>query len=191
MDELTKSNILYFPHIEIADSASLKAALCVWDAVYRIVPENFKPNDSDEVLQAVDAGALRNIRLSSADLAETREAYSEFIESISFMPDALDREPREMAEIHSDKMDERMVEELSELIGEIARNGDWLQLPRGLADGYMLFLANSVSRKRRLPKFTDSDTMFVSMEYFAMNGEFSEFVYRQGAPSAMQMADWR
>lgn len=38
----------------------------------------------------------------------------------------------------------------------------------------LLFLAETVARRRALPKVTDSDTFFVAMQYFAMDGNFDE-----------------
>jgi hypothetical protein len=196
---INDNNILYFPHIEIADVALLKSALCVWETVYRIVPGTYEPQDSDEVKRAIEAGALRDIHLSGNDLAETREEYNDFISSIRYLPDALDRRDREdqgdatptgmqlghiagtMQEslygsttIHREKIDERLVVELAEVIGSISQEGDWLRLPRGLSECYMLYLSNVVSRRRNMPKFTDSDAMFVAMQYFAHNGAFDE-----------------
>lgn len=199
MAKITDNNILYFPHIEITDAALLKSALCVWETVYRIVPGTYQPRDSDEVKRAIDAGALRDIHLSGNDLAETREQYNDFISSIQYLPDALDRQDDdELGEptpsgvqlapiagtmqeplhgstaIHREKMDERLVAELAEVVGSIGQEGDWLRLPRGLAECYMLYLSNVVSRRRKMPKFTDSDAMFVAMQYFAHNGAFDE-----------------
>ncbi len=143
---LTEGNVLYFPHIEIRDDGWLKAALCIWDSVYRIVPQGYTPQDSDDVREAADAGAIRNLYLSPKDLEETREEYHDFLAAIPYLPDALERPPRDSEMIHREKLDERMVAELTDVLGVITRHGDWLELPRGLADGYMLFLSNTISR---------------------------------------------
>ena len=42
-------SILYYPHIEFKNEAWVKSSLLLWDHVYRIVPENYIPNDSDEI----------------------------------------------------------------------------------------------------------------------------------------------
>src|SRR4051812_42688229 len=83
------ANILYYPHIHIADSGMLKGALCVWDTAYRIVPESVTPKDSDEVREAVDCGRLRNIVLSPEDLIEARTAYTQFLNAQEVLPSAL------------------------------------------------------------------------------------------------------
>jgi hypothetical protein len=148
VEDPTNKNILYFPHIEIADAALLKSALCVWDNVYRIVPVGYRPNDSDQVREAIDAGRVHNIGVSQSDLAAARESYRGFLESLPFLPDALDRfGPESRMRIHRDKMDQIIIQELSDLLGVITRDGDWLELPRGVAEGYMLFLSNAVARK--------------------------------------------
>src|ERR1700722_1437794 len=130
MQDVSKASTLYFPHIEFPDPAWLKGALCLWDSVYRIVPRGYAPRDSDEVREAIDAGAVKNIYLSQADLEETREAYHGFLEEVPLLPDALDRPPRDSYKIHHEKLDERMISELNDVLGAITRDGDWLELPR-------------------------------------------------------------
>ncbi len=174
IDTHIENSVLYFPHIEIADTAWLKSALCIWDSVYRIVPLEYRPRDSDEVKEAVDAGLVRDIRLSLTDLKDTRENFHSFLESVPFIPDAIDSTPEGRTLVHREKLDERMISELSDLIGAITREGDWLDLPRGLAEGYMLFLSDTVARRRALPKLTNSESMFLAMQYFAMDGNMSE-----------------
>jgi hypothetical protein len=178
LDDPTDSNILYFPHIEIADANLLKGALCVWDVVYRIVPAGYQPKDSDEVREAVESGRLRDIQLTSADLMDARKDYVEFLKSLPFLPDALDQTSvGEVSYIHREKLDQVMIQELSDILGVITRNGDWLGLPRGVADGYLLFLSNSVSKRRGIAKFTDSDSIFVAMQYFAVDGNIGSYIY--------------
>jgi hypothetical protein len=129
------------------------------------------------VREAADAGRLRDIRLAPADLAEARENYQDFLESLEFLPDALDRfGPEGLSRVHRDKMDQIIIQELSNLLGVITRDGDWLELPRGVADGYMLFLSNAVARKRKLAKFTDSESIFVAMQYFDVDGNIGEII---------------
>lgn len=168
-------NVLYFPHIEVRDTAFLKSALCIWEAVYRIVPEGVKPEDTDDVKAAVDAGALRDIQLSSADLKKTRSEFHDFLGSVPVIPDALTKTGG-ISRIHRQKFDQQMMSELSDLVGVVRRSEDWLELPRGLADGYMLFLSNVVARRRAIPKITSSETMFVAMEYFANDGNMGELI---------------
>jgi hypothetical protein len=49
LETLTSGSILYYPTIEFQSDTWLKAAICVWEKIYRIVPPSYKPHDSDEV----------------------------------------------------------------------------------------------------------------------------------------------
>jgi len=169
-------DVLYFPHIEIHDIALLKSALCIWETVYRIVPEGVQPNDSAEVKEAADSGTLRDIRLSLADLKGARHDFQDFLDSVPCIPDALRKTDGAISRIHHEKFDDQMLSELSDLIGVVRRSGDWFELPRGLADAYMLFLSNAVARRRAIPKITSSETMFVAMGYFANDGNVDEMI---------------
>ena len=54
-----EKNVLYYPTIEIADTRWIRTALCIWDNVYRIVPEGYEPKDCDDaiiLLQSVAKG---------------------------------------------------------------------------------------------------------------------------------------
>src|ERR1700733_197092 len=179
MDSLpapSSENVLYFPHIEVRDTTLLKTALCVWESVYRIVPGGVKPEDTDDVKEAVDAGALRDIQLSDGDLRKARAEFHVFLDSVPLIPDGLTKASGDVAQIHSGKIDAQLMAELSDLIGLINRSGDWLELPRGLADGYMLFLSNAVAQRRAMPKITSSEAMFVAMQYFAHDGNMDEMI---------------
>ena len=43
------NSALYYPYIEFADPRWLWTAALVWDKVYRIVPDDYTPQDSDNV----------------------------------------------------------------------------------------------------------------------------------------------
>ena len=57
------NSILYYPHIEFQNEAWVKSSLLLWDHVYRIVPEGYSPNDSDEIKALVDEDLVRDIKL--------------------------------------------------------------------------------------------------------------------------------
>ena len=56
-----------------------------------------------------------------------------------------------------------------------------MSLPRKVANSYMLFLSESVSRRRLIPKVTDDADMFAAMAYFQQDGHFDEAVYKPDA----------
>ncbi|MCD6447284.1 MAG: hypothetical protein J7L40_03875 [Candidatus Marinimicrobia bacterium] len=74
-------DVLYYPTIEFYDETWLKASLCVWDKIYRIVPSSYDPKDSDEVKIAIDNGLVENISLSKADLSQTAEMFEAYLEN--------------------------------------------------------------------------------------------------------------
>ena len=69
--------VLYFPYIGIWNGAWLKSTLRIWDSVYRIVPLGYKPKDSDEVREAIDAGFIKDIRLSIDVLVREKRVDAE------------------------------------------------------------------------------------------------------------------
>ena len=56
-------SILYYPHIEFHNVAWVKSSLLLWNHVYRIVPEGYVPNDSDDIKALVDEDLVREIKL--------------------------------------------------------------------------------------------------------------------------------
>src|SRR5260370_28981245 len=122
-----------------------------------MVHSGYGPRDSDGVGRAVEADALRDINLSFADLTDARQKYHHFLTAVPVIPDAIDKPSDGLVRVHQEKLDERMRSELADLIGTITREGDWLELPSGVADGNMLFLADTVPRRRAIPNFADSD----------------------------------
>ena len=60
-------SILYYPHIEFQNEAWVKSSLLLWNHVYRIVPEGYVPNDSDDIKALIDEDLVRDIKASSAE----------------------------------------------------------------------------------------------------------------------------
>jgi hypothetical protein len=79
--------------------------------------------------------------------------------------------------VHRGKIDQQLQQEFGQLVRHVHERDEWLEMPQGIANGYLLYLAQSVSKSRGMPKITDSDAMFVAMQYFATNREFKEFVH--------------
>jgi len=171
-----KSEILYFPSIEFYDDAWLKGALCHWDKIYRIVPPSYIPQDSDEVKQAIDAGLVESIKLTSGDLSDTARQFVEFWDSTPFVPAGFEGYDEEPIRLHPEKVDERIRGQLAALSKHIDKDG-FLSLSKEVANSYMLFLSESVSRRRLIPKITDDADMFTVISYFEQNGNFDEAVY--------------
>ncbi|MEI7999519.1 MAG: DUF6236 family protein, partial [Candidatus Omnitrophota bacterium] len=166
-------SILYFPTIEFRSAGWLKAALTVWDHVYRIVPPTYKPDDPYMIKQAEEEGFIRSIILEDADLKEAYEKFMVFYSKLSFVPAGL--EPGDTVRIHKEKIDGR----LYPILDDIAKSHDrdWYSLPSELVRGYMFYLSQTISERRQLVRGTDNADAWVVSAYFAENGNFKEFVY--------------
>jgi len=150
----TPSEVLYYPSIEFYDDTWLKGALCHWDKIYRIVPPSYVPRDSDEVKEAADAGLLESIILSEFDLSDTADNFVRFWDETAFVPAGFEGYEEEPIRLHPEKVDERIREQLAALSERIDQDG-FLSLSRQVANSYMLFLSEVVSRRRCIPKLTD------------------------------------
>jgi len=174
------TKVLYYPTIEFMDETWLKSSLCVWDTIYRIVPDSYQPNDSDEVKKAIDAGVVENISLTEKDLSETADEFINFVESVDILPAGLDEYDEFHHRLHPEKMDARVLPILQELSRGINTDG-FLDVSSEIANLYMLYLSNVVSRRRGINKLTDNGDMFSVMHYFANDGNFDEWVYNEEA----------
>lgn len=172
----TAREALYFPTIEFPDDGWLKGALCYWDKLYRIVPSSYKPKDSDEVKITQDAGVIETISITKGDLVETASKFEDFLNQTLFIPAGLRGFAEEPIRLHPEKVDERIRPQLEALAQQIDPDG-FLNLSKRVVNSYMLFLAEVTSRRRGIPKITDSSDMFAVMQYFQNDGNFDEFCY--------------
>lgn len=109
-------SILYYPHIEFQNEAWVKSSLLLWNHVYRIVPEGYRPKDSDEIKALVDADLVRNIRLNDEDRGQTVDEFLSLCDRLEGnLPAGLI--PSDEDRIHPDKIDKRLYPYL-DLIGK-------------------------------------------------------------------------
>lgn len=170
---LTSEGIIYFPTIEFQDDGWLKRALSIWERVYRIVPRDYVPNDSDEVKAAIDAGLVESIQLTEIDRKRTAEKFGKFWRKIPFIPAGLEADSPILIGVHEDKIDERIRPILDDLVGKIKVPG-FIHLPKEVAEAYMFWLTEEVSRSRNLPKLSDNPDMFTIMQYFQNDAQISD-----------------
>ncbi|MCI4666509.1 MAG: hypothetical protein MRZ79_00005 [Bacteroidia bacterium] len=174
MTDFISDKILFYPTIEFYDSSWLKSALTIWDTVYRIVPDSYSPNDSDEVKTAIEAGLLKTINLGKNDLEKAAEKFEDFCDNLDFSPAGLDGYNN--VKLHVDKIDSRIRPLLESLSKKIDSSG-WLSVSEPVAHAYMIHLSNSICDRRGIPKFTDNDDMFNIMSYFQSGGNVDEYVF--------------
>ncbi len=161
---------LYFPYIHFQDLDWLKYSLLYWDAVKRIVPPGYEPEDDPGVRRLVDAGLIESVDPKSGETPYTVGAAEEFIPTMNQLLDnrlnpgrgatiaaTVDANTPE-ATIHAQKMDERVIGLLQE--SNLARRvGDWFSMETGLAGYYMICLAAHISEKQQAPLLSDSFEM--------------------------------
>lgn len=175
--------VLYYPTIEFYDETWLKASLCIWDKIYRIVPPSYNPKDSGEVKIAVDNGLVEDIRLNKSDLAQTAELFELYLEDAPIVPAAVEGWENINVRIHHEKVDARILPILESMAKKFNPNG-FLSISKEVANIYMLFLADVVSKRRGINKLTDNGDMFAIMHYFANDANFDELIYNDEAKEA-------
>lgn len=173
--------VLYFPSIEFQSDNWVKSSLLYWDKIYRIVPENYEPRDSELILEAKEKGLIRNIVLNEDDTKTTGDMFSEFIEHLEFLPAGLEQESDDYSCVHEDKIDDRLYPSLEKLANIINEDG-WLNFPTGLARGYMFYLATVVAKNRGgFSMSTDNQDNWVMSSFFTENGNFDDYAYDRNA----------
>lgn len=172
--------VLYYPSIEFFDETWLKASLCLWDKIYRIVPSSYNPKDSDEVKIAADNGLVENIRLNSPDLSQTAELFESYLEKAPIIPAAVEGWENINVRLHPEKVDARILPILEGMAKKFDPDG-FLSISEEVSNIYMLFLADVISKRRGISKLTDDGDMFAIMHYFANDANFNEWVYSDEA----------
>lgn len=169
------NSILYYPHIEFQNEAWVKSSLLLWDYVYRIVPEDYTPIDSDEIKALMDADLVRSIKLDDKDREETFDEFLRLCDKLdNRLPAGL--VPSDEDRIHPDKIDNRLYPYL-DLIGEhFIDDFRWLHLSKELARGYMFKLSQVVARIRNLNRGTDDMDAWSISPFFCENANFGEFL---------------
>ncbi len=187
---LNSNSILYYPTIEFRDINWIKSALLIWDNVYRIVPNDYRPNDCDEIRYAIDKGKIKNITLEEIDLTDTYNKYKDFLENLSLIPDGLAEGYSKPERIHRDKIDARLYPVLEDLSKKY--DAEWFELSPVLARGYMMYLSQTVAENRKFSRATDNADSWIMSAYMNERGNFSEFVYdtsAQGQYCSVELLD--
>jgi len=175
INSFSANSLLYYPTIEFQNETWVKAALTFWDEIYRIVPSNYIVNDSDEIKIAVKEGFIKNIELNEADLSLTAKEFMDFCDTLKFYPDGFETSPYQI-KIHENKIDSRLKPFFNDFSRDFTNDGFYV-IPQELANGYMFFLSNTISKRRNIPKLTDNPDLFAAMSYFDVEGNFDELLY--------------
>ena len=168
-------SILYYPHIEFQNVAWVKSSLLLWNHVYRIVPEGYAPNDSDDIKALIDEDLIRDIKLNDKDREDTFDEFLRLCDKIEkHMPAGLI--PSDQDRIHPDKIDNRLYPYLDYIGDHFIDENNWLHLSKELVRGYMFKLSQVVARIRNLNRGTDDLDAWSINPYFCENANFGEFL---------------
>lgn len=179
---------LYFPTIHFHDEGWLRASLCIWERVHRIVPEGYQTNDSDDVRHLTDEGLIGSIFVSHTDREATAYEFSKLIEAYGATPDAWDGNSENLARLHKGKVGERLHAfferaglDRKSYDGEGEQADDWMRILPGLAHAYMMHLAGTMARRRQMVKVTDDLDSFATSPFFDNDGHLSDHGYDEHA----------
>ncbi len=175
-NSLVSGNILYYPTIEFQDDTWLKAAVCIWEKIYRIVPPSYTPNDSDEVKEAIDAGLIESVMLDKNDLETTASDFQLFMDEADTFPAALQGHDSIDIHIHPEKIDAKLLPLFESLASKIDPDG-FLSVSQEVAQAYMLYLATNIARRRQIGKATDNANIFSVDSYFQFDGNFNSYPF--------------
>lgn len=173
-----KKSILYYPSIEFQNDAWIKSSLLLWDNIYRIVPQNYTPNDNATVKTCLDSGLIRSVLLENDDLKSVSLTFLDFLDKLHFMPAGLDN--RYTDRLHKDKIDHRLYPFIEEIAGHCDPEG-FYHVRNDISRGYMFYLANSVAGRRNLALATDNRDAWSIMPYFIDQANFDDQVWNPKA----------
>lgn len=174
------SQALHYPTIEFQDIDALKRSLLIWDRVFRIVPQNYTPEDCAEVSTAVAAGSVVNLNVDANDKSKAAHHFLDFYsrrnDSKSKLTWPAGFSTETYTRINPDKIDAKLLPLFEQLSQRLSADG-FLEVPHEHAGGYMFYLANAVAKERSLNLLTDSSDYWAVGTFFAQNGNFSDHVY--------------
>lgn len=173
-------SILYYPTLEFQSETWVKASLLFWDKIYRIVPANYKTRDSDEIKIAISNGFIEDIELTVSDLRQTAFKFESFCNKLEFNPAGFESRTYDVR-LHTDKIDGRLKAYFKQFSEDTDSQG-FLRIPQEMANGYMFYLSDTVSRRRNIAKLTDNPDMYAAMIYFDADGNFNEELFDDTNP---------
>lgn len=180
LNSFASRSVLYYPTVEFQSETWVKASLMFWDKIYRIVPNHYNPKDSEEIEIAISNGFIENIELSTEDLKKTADKFELFCNELKFSPAGFENGTYE-ARLHTDKIDSRLRPFFKQFSEHIDGQG-FLKIPQELANGYMFYLSDTISKRRNIAKLTDDPDMYAAMIYFDGDGQFGEKIFDEKNP---------
>ena len=182
MAQKISNDILYYPHIEFHSAEWVKKSLMFWDHIFRIVPDGYSPQDSDEIKPFVDAGLIINVNLENEDKIEVTKRFTRLCKKMvsnNYRPAGLmgydDEDEEEYEMVSKNKIDNRLYPYLDKIADTVNfSNNDWVIMNKSLARAYMFELSQVVAQRRCLNRGTDNDDVWSVGQYFSNKGYFNE-----------------
>jgi hypothetical protein len=172
---MSRNYTLYYPTVEFRNPYWLWSASLVWDRIYRIVPENYKPNDSDNIRKLIEDGDIVTA-INPKEYAE--KAIDSFMDYLNVKEKAwaaaLDNSfytNKEYVELHKDKADVKIREMI---LAEEKEDSDWLNVPHDMASIYMLYLAGYIAEKYNVSLSTDYAEAWCGSNFFQYEGNLND-----------------
>jgi hypothetical protein len=166
---------LYYPSIEFADPEWLWSSSLIWDRIYRIVPKDYEPEDSDNIRKLSETGEI-GIPIHPDEYAKAVSA--EFINKLhshhwnaAALSGSLEKD---YVRLHHDKVDVQL-RNLIVAKGRGASHDEWLYVPTNFEALYMTYLANYISKKANLNLVTDMSAAWTGSTYFSFDGRIQDF----------------
>ncbi|MFH1081689.1 MAG: DUF6236 family protein [Pseudomonadota bacterium] len=177
-----QQNALFYPHIGLHNPSWIKAMALFYDNIYRIVPNNVIPDDSEELQALIEEGSIGRM-IDPANYS--KKTSEEFLSKIgSWNAAALtydDDDENLISRLHNEKTDER-VRELFREAG-FKEDNDWMYVPTAIASNFMLFMANQIASQNRLSLITGDWGAWTGTSYFGVDGQIDEFITNIGQDS--------
>lgn len=184
-DCMTNSNphsVLYYPSIEFQSIEWVKKALLFWDHVYRIVPDGYKPDDSNEILLFKENNLIIDIPVSEGEKEKAAKSFLKFRESLKYLPSGLDVQTTDR--LSKQKVDYRLIRLLDAIADkyDFKSDQDWYYFPSNIARGYMFTLAQTIAESCHLVRATDNLDIWSVSPYFTERGNFpfEDVPYKKG-----------
>ncbi len=177
-------DILYYPTIEFKkeDLYWLWSAALLWDKVYRIVPDEYRVNDCENVKELCSTGEI-GIPLSPKRYStEASKKFMSNIESRKWNAAALTYDSEEIKTydnynyLHTQKVDVAL-RNLMLLNKNISQHHEWLVVPCEMANQYMIYLATEMAEKNDLALHTHDNNVWTASTFFLFDDSIQEGVY--------------
>ncbi len=168
---------LYYPHIDFAEPNWLKGMALFYDNVYRIVPENVKPDDPEELkplLEDPSIGKGIDPARYSVDASDNFLEEKSSWTAAAFVCEDEDQVEETLTRLHTSKADEQ-VKDLFNSLG-YKDIDDWMHVPTELASHFMLYLANDIAKKNQLNLITPDWAPWTATSYYNLDGCLEEYI---------------